>query len=95
MLIKIDKKDFYRVLRKYPYIEKDFFKKLNKEVVKNYNNRERNRVVLKDLKELRGAHLFISIANKASIVTVSFTKQSLLKNPFIEGLIVKAKYFGD
>lgn len=92
MIIKIDKRKFYKVLRRYRNIEKDFFKKLEREVVRNYNN-HRNKVVLKDLTELRGAYLFISISDKASIVEVTFTKKGRLRNPFIEGLIVNAKYF--
>ena len=93
MLIKIDKKDFYKILRGFPNIERDFYKKLEKEIIKSKDYEGRNKIVLRDLKELRGAHLFISIAKKASIVTISFTKQSLLKNDFIEKLIVKSKYF--
>lgn len=95
MIIKVDKKVFYKILNKYPYISRDFFKKLNKEVCKKCDTSIRNKVVLKDIKELRGAHLFISITDRASIVTVSFTKPSLMKNPFIDKLIAKAKYFGD
>ena len=95
MIIKIDKKIFYRILRKFPNIERDFFKKLERQVVKNYNNNKRNKVILKDLKELRGAYLFISISNKASTVEISFTKKNLLRNSFIEELIVNSKYFGE
>ena len=95
MIIKIEKKKFYKVLRKYPNIERDFFKKLDREVVKNYNSNNRKKVILKDLKELRGAYLFISISEKASTVVVSFTRPSLLKNPLIEDLICNSIYFGE
>jgi len=93
MIIKINKKDFYKILRKYPNIERDFFKKLEKEVIKSGDYEGRNKVVLRDLKELRGAHLFISIAKKASTVQINFTKKGLLKNSFIEQLIVNSMYY--
>ena len=95
MTIKIDKRDFYKIMRGYPHIEKDFFKKLEREVIKTGNYDGRNKVVLKDLKELRGAHLFISIAKRASIVTINFTKSGLLINPFIQELIVKSKFYSE
>lgn len=93
MIIKINKKVFYKILNKYPQISRDFFKKLNNEVCKKNNGLPRSKVVLKDIKDLRGAHLFISIMDKSSMVTVSFTKSRLMKNKFIEELIVKARYF--